>query len=70
LVGKRSGLDGLFSAVRLDANATSFGDVSVQVALGDSNSACEPVSHDVATPHSPVDRVRAKPQLVGDLWNG
>ena len=60
----------IFFAVGLDADAAPPGDVSIQIGLADSYSACEPVSHDVATPHGPVDRISTELQLVSSLLNG
>jgi hypothetical protein len=53
-----------------DANAASFANVIIQVSLGDPDRACEPMSHDVAAPHGPADRIMTELQLVGGLSNG
>jgi hypothetical protein len=57
-------------AVGPDANATSLGDVSIQIGLRDSDRASDPASYEIAANDGPADGFMTELQLVGGLSNG
>jgi hypothetical protein len=53
-----------------DANATSLGDVSIQVGLTDPDRASDPASYEIAANNGPADALITELQLIGGLSNG